>query len=138
MSELFTISETTLPFIVNKITDEIKTDIIIALENNVIAHKIYKELKFLSKDKVCFLPEWDISLYEGISPSQTILTQRIATLLNVTKIQNKKIVVTTTTSLIQKIPPANEISKFLLHLNKNTSKKREDLISKLVTMGYTR
>lgn len=138
MNSTTLISDKILHFIINKISCDVKGDIVIVLDNNISAQILYEDLKFTSQDKIFLFPEWDISLYDNISPSQQILTQRISTLFDITQTPQRTILLTTVTALLQKTPSLNEIQNFAIKIEKGTRLKREQLIQMLITIGYTR
>ena len=139
MTNTTTISDKTLAYIIEKISCNISNDVIVVLSNNIEAQRLYEDLTFLSTRTIFLFPEWDTSLYESISPSQNILQQRIKVIYALSKLQTeKKIVITTTNSLIQKIPSLSEIKHYPIELKKGQKIQRDLLINKLINIGYNR
>ena len=117
MNNFSTLSDKTLPYVISRIANDIKNDIVVTLDSNIEAQHLCKEITFFSDHTVFLFPEWDMSLYDLISPSQNILHQRVCTLHNLSMAKEKKILIAPTASLIQKIPPIEEIKK-TLHCNR--------------------
>lgn len=138
MNELNTLSDAILPYVITKASNKLQGDIIVVLDNNIAAQELYEEIEFLASCPVLLFPEWDTSLYDLVSPSQSILYQRIHTIYELAQIKEKKIVITSTSSLIQKIPEIDSISKYPLTIKKHQTIKRDTLIERLVEIGYSR
>ncbi len=134
----FILSDKTLPYVVSKISSNLQHDIIVTPANNIEAQDLYKEISFLSDHPVFLFPEWDTSLYDPISPSQNILYQRVRTLHKLSQAKDRKILITPTSSLIQKIPPIEETIKHSIIIAKNKILKRDALLEQLVEIGYSR
>lgn len=138
MNNFSTLSDKTLPYVISRIANDIKNDIVVTLDSNIEAQHLCKEITFFSDHTVFLFPEWDMSLYDLISPSQNILHQRVCTLHNLSMAKEKKILIAPTASLIQKIPPIEEIKKHSIAIAKNQILKRNTLLEQLVEIGYSR
>ncbi len=93
---------------------------------------------FVPNIRVHGFPAYDVLPFERISPSKPIINSRIATLIALSEGAIKNIVVTSPEALKQKILPKNILVQSYMSARKNDVLDRDELISKLVTFGFTR
>ena len=93
---------------------------------------------FAGPDKVLYFPSWDIFPTEDISPSKEIVGERLK-VLDMMLYRQDIIVVASIKSLITRALPKNELIKHKIFVECGTGNiKREELITRLVKIGYKR
>lgn len=137
----FTIQNTTSgvePYLLREIYEHSKKDIIFVTKDRVAAQKIFDTLSCLISQDVLLLPEWDTPPYDSVSPATAVLLMRIKALCAILKTKSQTILITTAKSLLQKLPPKEELSKYMLELVVGQIYNREVLIDFLIDSGYSR
>jgi len=105
------------------------------IEINSIANK----LKWLFPNDLIFtFRSWDQIPYDLVSPSKEIQLERIKTLYYLNSINKKKIVLTTINAVIQKTLYKDFILKNSFEICEDKKINFNDLISKLILLGYER
>ncbi|MBT4288067.1 MAG: transcription-repair coupling factor [Deltaproteobacteria bacterium] len=102
------------------------------------AEQIIQDLTLFSDPEgICFFPHWDTLPYDNQSPDKEAVATRFHTLSRL--IENRcHTVVTTPNALMQKILPVSVFSDNCLTINVSEVYNRQDMVQKLVQMGFVR
>lgn len=87
--------------------------------------------------EVLRFPAWDAMPYDRVSPLPTLMAQRVQTLAALTK-PGSRIVLTTASAIVQKLPPREVMQNVVLSLTKGQSIARDELVTYLQNQGYRR
>ena len=103
------------------------------------AIKLEQELISLKqKDKtlpICLFPDWETLPYDTFSPHQDIISQRLATLHQLSRM-NKGIVIVPVTTIVQRLAPKEYIEANSLIIKKGDKKDLHKLRQELEANGY--
>ena len=113
-----------------------KKNLLLVLPTLNEATELYNELKTYVDDVYLF-PEDDIITKTSIAVSPELLFMR-ANLLNKINDDTRKIVIVHLNSFIKKLPSKNKYNKNRISFKKGTKINREELINKLIEIGYKR
>ena len=93
--------------------------ILLICDTNESVGRYLRELSYLSSElnayKVFALPDWETLPYDSFSPHQDIISDRLATLFSLPRMQ-RGIVVTSVSSLMHLLPPRRYIDANSLNL----------------------
>ncbi|MBU2870876.1 transcription-repair coupling factor [Colwellia sp. E2M01] len=118
-----------------------QTPILLITNNTPQALKIEQELSSLAKkDKhdtisICLFPDWETLPYDNFSPHQDIISQRLATLYQLSRMKSGIIIVPVTT-LVQKLAPKQYIEANSLIIKKGDRKDLHQMRQALQESGY--
>ena len=118
--------------------DFIKNDktIFVVLPTLSKAQTYYDDLiKYLPFEKVLFFPADELITSEMLSSQGDFLYERLQTLISLLS-DNKYIVITNTNGIIKREFPKEVFAKCIFKLKKGQEIKREELIKKLIILGY--
>ncbi|HEU64394.1 MAG TPA: transcription-repair coupling factor [Chlamydiae bacterium] len=96
---------------------------------------LYKNLSSFNENILEFL-SWETLPFEEIKPSLDIIGQRFDTLNKLAFSKKNHLLICTLHSLLQKIIPSNVLKDLSIHLKINDTHDFENLIKKLVSLGY--
>ena len=113
-----------------------KKNILLVMPTLNDATLVYNELKSYL-DEVYILPEDDVITKKSIASSPELLFMR-ANILNKINDKNKKIVISHLNSYIRKYPSKKSFESNKINLKINQKINRDELVSKLVDIGYKR
>jgi len=102
------------------------------------AIRIEHELKSLNTNKalsICLFPDWETLPYDTFSPHQDIISQRLATLYQLSRIE-KGIVIVPVCTLLQRISPKKYLDINSLIIKKGDRKDLHKLRQELEASGY--
>jgi len=103
------------------------------------ALRLEQELNSLAQQKhqlsICLFPDWETLPYDTFSPHQDIISQRLATLYQLSRMQ-KGIVIVPVTTLAQRLAPKQYIEANTLLINKGDKKDLHQLRQDLEANGY--
>ena len=103
------------------------------------ALKLEQELQSLTQDKdalsICLFPDWETLPYDTFSPHQDIISQRLATLYQLSRMK-KGIVIVPVTTLAQRLAPKKYIEANSLVIAKGDKKDLHQLRQELEACGY--
>ncbi|WP_206484390.1 transcription-repair coupling factor [Thalassotalea sp. G2M2-11] len=102
------------------------------------ALRIEQELLSLdtgSELSICLFPDWETLPYDSFSPHQDIISQRLATLYQLSRMTHGVVIVPVTT-LLQRLPPKDYIEANSLLINKGDRKDLHQLRQALEASGY--
>jgi transcription-repair coupling factor (superfamily II helicase) len=112
------------------------SDIVIITSDNNRATKIATEIQFFKPNALLF-PGWDSTPYDLVSPSKSILENRIHTLSEISE-STQNIIVTSVEAIIQKTISKDILDKHTKILSKGDSIDREEFLNFLVSNNYSR
>ncbi|MFN7039305.1 MAG: transcription-repair coupling factor [Alphaproteobacteria bacterium] len=116
-------------------------------ENNILyialndeeLHNIANTIKFFENNiDLVILPSWDCLPYDRVSPKSSIINERINSLNQLINSSNKKIVLVTVNSILQKTIPKEILKMQIFKILKGDKINRDVLITKLFNLGFNR
>jgi transcription-repair coupling factor (superfamily II helicase) len=102
------------------------------------ALRLEQELASLNVDKqlsVCLFPDWETLPYDNFSPHQDIISQRLATLYQLSRMQ-KGVVIVPIGTLLQRLPPKQYLEANSLVVKNGDKKDLHQLRQALEAAGY--
>lgn len=102
------------------------------------AIRIEQELKSLNTNKalsICLFPDWETLPYDTFSPHQDIISQRLATLYQLSRMK-KGVVIVPVCTLLQRISPKKYLDLNSLIIKKGDRKDLHQLRRELEASGY--
>tara|TARA_B110000438_G_scaffold293477_1_gene333399 strand:+ start:3603 stop:7112 length:3510 start_codon:yes stop_codon:yes gene_type:complete len=102
------------------------------------ALRLEQELASLNRQAklpICLFPDWETLPYDTFSPHQDIISQRLATLYQLSRM-NKGIVIVPISTLIQRLAPKQYIEANSLIIKKGDKKDLHQLRQSLEASGY--
>ncbi len=118
------------------ICSHLKRPAIILTYNELRAREICEDFSFFSKD-VFFYPAKDLLFYSADVHSQAITCQRFC-ILHRYLCGERPIVVLSAEALLDKMPPKEIFSSFVLQIKQGDILESKNLLEKLIQMGYER
>ena len=112
-----------------------KRNILVIKNNQYEATLLYKQLSNLCQDQVLFFPVDESQRIEALAQSPELLAERINTLYQLKKNDNK-IIVAHTASFIRYLPTVDLFKKNIFHLEVGDRIDIQTLKNKLVHIGY--
>ncbi len=130
-----------LAYLLSRILAELECPCLIVLPDSEEARGFYGDLDFFlphhGDKRVCLFPSYDISPLMGLSPPRELISQRIEALYSLST-STDPAVVTSLDALLMRILPKEMLLKSVDHLAINGEIDRDELIRKLLTLGYFR
>lgn len=116
----------------------LKKDILIVTNTIYEANLLYKSLSY-SHNNVYLYPMDDFLVSESLASSPDLKAIRIDTLNSLTNNNDdKKILITNLTGYLRFLPTKETWRESIIKIKKNSEYKREELLDKLNTLGYTK
>ena len=111
--------------------------VLIVVHDTPNAIKLEHELLSLNSQqlKICLFPDWETLPYDSFSPHQDIISQRLATLYQMSRMTSGIIIVPVTT-LSQRLAPKDYLESNSLLINKGDKKDLHQLRQSLEASGY--
>jgi len=112
--------------------------ILLVVHDTPSALRIEQELlSLISKNElsICLFPDWETLPYDTFSPHQDIISQRLATLYQLSRM-DKGIVIVPVTTLVQRLAPKQYIDNNSLLIQKGDIKDLHQLRQELEASGY--
>jgi len=111
--------------------------VVVVTEDSATSHQLHNELRFIHSSMENFLsfPEWETLPYDVFSPHEDIVSERVATLQKLPKIEQGVIVLPMSTCM-QRVPPKEFVAGFSVSLNVGQHIQPEKLKRTLVSAGY--
>ena len=111
--------------------------VLIVVHDTPSAIRLEHELTSLNSHQleICLFPDWETLPYDSFSPHQDIISQRLATLYQMSRMTNGIIIVPVTT-LSQRLAPKNYLESNSLLINKGDKKDLHQLRQNLEASGY--
>jgi transcription-repair coupling factor (superfamily II helicase) len=117
----------------------VNTNILYVARDDSRMYRTYNQLRiFAPLQKIIILPSWDLLPYDRVSPSNTIASDRLKALCELICENNNLLIITSANSLLQKLPPREELQKSILKLSKQDNSSRNDIIAFLIKHGFNR
>ncbi|NGX32676.1 MAG: Transcription-repair-coupling factor, partial [Candidatus Anoxychlamydiales bacterium] len=123
-----------ISFLTTFLNHTLKKDILI-ISTDRRKDLLYKNLSSFNDNLLEFL-SWETLPFEEIKPSLDIIGQRFDTLNKLQVSKKNNLLICTLHSLLQKIIPSDVLKDLSLHLKINESHDFDNLIKKLVHLGY--
>lgn len=110
---------------------------LVITDNNSQADILSQELEFFSKGQLPVLnfPDWETLPYDTFSPHQDIISERLKT-LNALRQANNGVLIISAQTLMQKVPPASFIGKYVFSIKLEDTLKLDKLRERLAHAGY--
>jgi transcription-repair coupling factor (superfamily II helicase) len=102
------------------------------------AIRLEQELASLNQQQqlsICLFPDWETLPYDTFSPHQDIISQRLATLYQLSRME-KGIVIVPVTTLMQRLAPKKYLESTSLIIKKGDKKDLHQLRQELEASGY--
>lgn len=113
--------------------------ILLICDDNESVERYIREINYFSSAlhacKVCALPDWETLPYDNFSPHQDIISDRLAALSSLPRME-RGIVVTSVSSLMHLLPPRQYIDANSLDLTTGQKRTITDLREQMVIAGY--
>ena len=111
--------------------------VVVLTSDSVSSQQIHHEVEFVNQQKLECLtfPEWETLPYDVFSPHEDIISERIAALQALPKLDRGLLVLPVTTCM-QRVSPPGFIEQFSLNLKCGDSIDPGELRNLLVTAGY--
>src|SRR5262245_53803698 len=87
--------------------------------------------------RVHYLPSWDVSPFEDLSPPADVIAARIEGLYHLRQSRHP-VIVTTPESLLQRVPPVDAFAQRYLYLVQGDTVDRDRLGQQLASWGFRR
>jgi len=125
-------------FLIARLLGEVPAPFVVVLPDTESALEFLRELRFYADrpQAVYFFPPWDTSPYEQSSPHPDLSGERLDTLFACME-RRAAAVVTTASTLLQRVLPRNVLGEFSQYLVTGEELDRELLLAKLVALGYS-
>ena len=114
------------------------TPVLLLTHDTPSALKLERELHSLNKNNdlpICLFPDWETLPYDTFSPHQDIISQRLATLYQLSRMK-KGIVIVPVCTLLQRISPKKYLDLNSLVITKGDRKDLHKLRQELEASGY--
>ena len=118
-----------------------ETPILLITSSTPQALKVEQELQSLAKHddnhtlKICLFPDWETLPYDNFSPHQDIISQRLFTLYQLSRM-NSGIIIVPVTTLVQKLAPKQYIEANSLIIKTGDNKDLHQMRQALEASGY--
>ena len=112
--------------------------ILLVTHDTPSALRLEQELYSINRDNelaICLFPDWETLPYDTFSPHQDIISQRLATLYQLSRME-RGIVIVPVSTLIQKLAPKQYLESNSLLINKGDKKDLHQLRQELEASGY--
>jgi len=116
-------------------------DIVVVLRTAERAQRLADALGFFAPETpVVSFPAWDCLPYDRVSPHPTIAGERLAVMGDLCErpAGEGTLVLTTAGAMVQRVPPPDAIGPLRKRLNVSEETDTQDLVRRLVAMGYHR
>lgn len=133
------IIEGSKPYILSQIFTNLKMNLTYIASDATDLEQLGKNIKFFLPDsKIIIIPDWDNAPYDKLSPTQRVSAARTASLCELLNIKDKALIITNISSILQTTIPKKILKEYIINIQLNQSINREDLINKLLEIGYIR
>jgi len=122
--------------IISSVIENLKRPALIVAENDIKAKEIYDDMRFFDKNTMLFKSR-DIIFYSADVHSKDTDTKRLLTLKNIVE-NNVSTVVVSCEAIFDKILPPEILLKSVIKLKEGNRYDIEEIINRLVYMGYER
>ena len=126
-------------FYISELFIKRNTNILYVAKDDREIFNIKEKIKWLlPKTEILIYRSWDQIPYDSVSPSKVIQCERIKTLYTLLNNNKKKIILTSINAIIQKTINRNFLNENIIEILVNKKINFNDLISKLISLGYER
>lgn len=117
-----------------------KKTLVHVVQNDTDIVRIAEVLDYIGEQlEILSFPAWDCLPYDRVSPNKTVVSERVATLTRLLEPATiPRIVLTTVSSLLQRVPPRSVFSGKELLLKQGETLDQEFLEELLISQGYHR
>ena len=123
---------------ISLLAEQSDAPLLVVADTYEIAELFRQDLAFyLPEDRLQFFPHWDTIPYDNQSPDKEVVALRFQTLTQILN-QTAKVTVTTVNALMRYIMPPSVFAAHCFTIQEAESYDREDLLHRLVNMGYVR
>lgn len=138
LTVLASLSGAARALLISYFSNQSKTPLLIVGDSFESAERIQQDLMFfLDESQVSFFPYWDTIPYDNQSPDKDVVAVRFHT-LNQILTQQISVVVTTPYALMHRVLPPDVFLENSLVMSVGDELPREELLGKLVSMGFVR
>ncbi len=119
-------------------TKRAKQPLLLVTHDTPSAIRFEQELQSLDTENeltICLFPDWETLPYDSFSPHQDIISQRLATLYQLSRMKNGIVIVPVTT-LVQRLSPKAYLEANSLLIKKGDLKDLHQLRQELEASGY--
>ena len=120
----------------NYISQEYKNNILVVVNSLAEANNLYNRLN-VYHEKTFLFPMDDFLTSEAIAASPDLLIKRLDTMNNIID-KNESIVITNLMGYLRFLPTVDNYKKSIIKLKKGEVYSQEELVNKLVSLGYVR
>ena len=120
----------------NYISQEYKNNILVVVNSLAEANNLYNRLN-VYHEKTFLFPMDDFLTSEAIAASPDLLVKRLDTMNNIID-KNESIVITNLMGYLRFLPTVDNYKKSIIKLKKGEVYSQEELVNKLVSLGYVR
>ncbi len=145
--EVTGITGSALAYLLSQLLNDIDNPCLIILPNSEEAGRFYKDVDFFLPNKgnrsspgpkrVLLFPSYDISPLTGLSPPKELISQRVEALYCLSTSQDA-VVITSLEALMTCLLPKDMLLTSVDYIAINEEIDRDDMIRKLMTLGYFR
>jgi transcription-repair coupling factor (superfamily II helicase) len=127
-------------YVLSQVASKVRAPILFLTLDEVRAEHIFQEITFFAtpNQRILFYPSWDAKLFEKISPSPEVLGQRWEVRHHLSTAEHPSWIVSSLPAVLQKVPPRNVNRRFAPPIFPGQEFQRDDFVSQLEGMGYTR
>jgi transcription-repair coupling factor (superfamily II helicase) len=127
-------------YLISQVARTIHGPLAVVTADEEKAERFYQELLFFvpPRQKVFLYPGWDIKPFEKISPPSEVMGQRWKGMHQLVSDSEPGIVVASLGAVLQKLPPREVLRRWAFSLSRDQEFPREELITRLESMGYAR
>lgn len=119
-------------------SDKVSHQLLVICSSYESAERTQKDLEFfVEKSAINFFPHWDTIPYDNQSPDKDVIAVRFHALANILD-RKAKIVITTPNALMQQLMPPSIFSGHCFQLNTAQRYSRNELLHRLILMGFVR
>ncbi|MCQ2740761.1 MAG: DEAD/DEAH box helicase, partial [Alphaproteobacteria bacterium] len=130
------------PFILGQIARNTKKDVIYVAPDGVELANMAALTEYIFPDlKVLKFPAWDTVPYDRVSPSSTIVSERVSCLSELAQNQNAatpRIIITSVGAVLQKLPPRKIFLNSMREIKVGGKLNFNDFLHYAAVNGYTR
>ena len=126
-------------FAISELFNNIDNSILYISKDDREIFNIKEKIEWLlPKTEILIYRSWDQIPYDNVSPSKEIQSERINTLYNLSKNNNKRIILTSINAIIQKTIDNNFLNENIIEITVNKKIDFNHLAIKLSSLGYER
>lgn len=127
-------------FLLSQLAQAVANPFLVVTADEEKAERFYEELLFFfgPEPLIFFYPGWDLQPFEKISPPLEVMGQRWYIRHRLITDPGPKIVVASLEALLQKVPPRETHKTSAFSLSPEQEFPREELLTRLESMGYSR